>query len=88
MPITERKSLIDHISRLEGQLASIKKELRNEAPDCVRAGVTLRAASRSFSSLKCAFVACFLGAKFLTEKQAASAKASAEYQALLDLIRS
>lgn len=85
---SEFKPLIDHISRLEGQLSSIKKELQKEVPDCVRAGTTLRAASRSFSSLKYAFVACFLEKKFLTEKQAASAHVSTEYRALLDLIRS
>ncbi len=54
------KSLIHHISRLEGQLASIKKELAENKPDCQKAAATLKAASRSFTSLRQAFVACFL----------------------------
>ncbi len=82
------KPLIDHISRLEGQLASIKKELRSEDPDCLKAGTTLRAASRSFTSLKHAFVSCFLQKKFFTKQQASSLKDSPEYDALLNLIRS
>ncbi len=82
------KLLIDHISRLEGQLASIKKELQQESPDCLKAGTTLRAASRSLASLKYAFVSCFLPKKFFTKQQTASLKDSTEYKALLDLIRS
>ncbi len=88
MPSTDHKSLIDHISRLEGQLASIKKELQVESPDCLKAGVTLRAASRSFASLKYAFVSCFLRKKFFTKQQVSSLQGSPEYDALLNLIRS
>lgn len=88
MPNTDCKPLIDHISRLEGQLASIKKELQSQSPDCVKAGTTLRAASRSFASLKHAYVSCFLEKKFLTGKQASAVHDSPEYRALLDLIRS
>ena len=88
MPNTDCKPLIDHISRLEGQLASIKKELQAESPDCVKAGTTLRAASRSFASLKHAYVSCFLEKKFFTGKQASVLHESPEYNALLDLIRS
>lgn len=84
----DHKSLIDHISRLEGQLASIKKELQGESPDCLKAGTTLRAASRSFASLKHAFVSCFLQKKFFTKRQVSSLQDSPEYAALLDLIRS
>ncbi|NBS67552.1 hypothetical protein EBT31_01375 [bacterium] len=80
------KNLIDHISRLEGQLASIKKELREENPDCTKASATLKAASRSFGSLKQAFITCFLAKKFLSQKQANIANNSPEYLALLDLI--
>lgn len=82
------KPLIDHLSRLEGQLASIRKELQSTEPDCVRMSTTLRAASRSFGSLKHAFVSCFLATKILTPKQAASANSSDTYQSLLDLLRS
>ncbi len=85
---SSHKPLIDHLSRLEGQLASIKKELQSGDPDCVRMGTTLRAASRSFGSFKYAFVRCFLATKILTPKQAASASSSDTYQALLDLLRS
>lgn len=88
MPNTDRKFLIDHVSRLEGQLASIKKELQTESLDCLKAATTLRAASRSFASLKHAFVACFLQKKFFTKQQASSLQDSPEYDALLDLIRS
>lgn len=82
------KPLIDHISRLEGQLASIKKELQSDSPDCLKAGTTLRAASRSFASLKHAFVSCFLEKKFFSGKRASALHESPEYAALLDLIRS
>ncbi|MBP7134362.1 hypothetical protein KBA73_04055 [Patescibacteria group bacterium] len=88
MPNLDYKPLIDHISRLEGQLASVKKELQLESPDCLKAGTTLRAASRSFASLKYAFVTCFLEQKFFSRKQASSLHKSPEYMALLDLIRS
>ncbi len=88
MPSLDCKHLIDHISRLEGQLASIKRELQSDSPDCVKSGATLRAASRSFSSLKHAFVACFLEKTFFSPKQVSSAHDSPEYSALLDLIRS
>ncbi len=82
------KPLIDHLSRLEGQLASIKKELQSANPDCVRTSTTLRAASRSFASLKYAFVHCFLSKEVFTPKQAMETKASKTYQSLLDLLRS
>lgn len=88
MPHQDYKPLINHISRLEGQLASIKTELQVASPDCLKAGATLRAASRSFASLKYAFVSCFLQKKFFTKQQASSLKNSSEYDALLDLIRS
>ncbi len=88
MPHQDYKPLIDHISRLEGQLASIKRELQVASPDCLKAGATLRAASRSFASLKYAFVSCFLEKKFFTKQQVSSVQESPEYDALLDLIRS
>ncbi len=84
----DQKQLIHHISRLEGQLASIKRQLQSDTVDCVKAGETLRAASRSFSSLKHAFVGCFLEKKFFSKQQVAAVQDSPEYNALLDLIRS
>ena len=88
MKNSDYKPLIDHISRLEGQLASIKKELQEGSPDCVKSGTTLRAASRSFASLKHAFVSCFLQKKCFSGKQGSTLSDSPEYRALLDLIRS
>ncbi len=61
-------ALIHHISRLEGQLASIKKELASTKPDCKKASATLKAASRSFTSLRQSFVTCFLLTDFISKK--------------------
>jgi len=52
--------LINHISRLEGQLSRVKKELQTGAPDCVQASDTLLSASRSFAGLRMAFIEAFL----------------------------
>jgi DNA-binding FrmR family transcriptional regulator len=76
--------LIHHISRLEGQLASVKRELKETEPDCEKAARTLKAASRSFSTLRMSFVTCFLETKFLTKKQ----ESDDTYQALLQVINS
>lgn len=56
----EQKDIIDHISRLEGQLTAVKKELLNSEPDCVRASNTLLSASRSFAGLRQKFTESFL----------------------------
>lgn len=56
----ERKLIIDHISRLEGQLSAVKKELCLPEPDCVRASDTLLSASRSFAGLRQKFTESFL----------------------------
>jgi DNA-binding FrmR family transcriptional regulator len=77
-------ALIHHISRLEGQLASVKKELSKEKPDCEKASLTLKAASRSFSTLRMSFVTCFLEKKFLSPKQTIDST----YTALLQVINS
>ncbi len=77
-------ALIHHISRLEGQLASIKKELLTPKPDCEKAALTLKAASRSFSTLRMSFVSCFLEQKYLAKKPADDST----YQALLHVINS
>jgi DNA-binding FrmR family transcriptional regulator len=63
------KKLIDHISRLEGQLRSIKNELGQMEPDCEKAALTLKAASRSFSALRMSFVTCFLETKYISNKK-------------------
>jgi DNA-binding FrmR family transcriptional regulator len=56
----EQKAIVDHISRLEGQLAAVKKELCLSTPDCVRASETLLSASRSFAGLRQKFTEAFL----------------------------
>ena len=65
----DKQKLIHHISRLEGQLASLKRELENNQPDCAKAAHTLKASARSFSSLRMAFVSCFFKHKYLSEQQ-------------------
>ncbi len=52
--------LINHISRLEGQLSRVKKELQTATPDCVQASDTLLSASRSFAGLRMSFIEAFL----------------------------
>lgn len=80
----ETKKLVDHISRIEGQLAAIKKALQDPVPECEKAALTLKAASRSFSTLRMAFVACFLEHKYLSKKQ----DTDTTYQALINVINS
>jgi len=58
------KKLIDHISRLEGQLASVKRELQGDEINCSKTAKTILAASRSFATLKMNFIATFLESKF------------------------
>ncbi len=58
------KKIIDHISRLEGQLASIKRELQRNEIDCSKASKVLLAASRSFATLRLNFVKTFLATKY------------------------
>ena len=55
-----KKQIIDHISRLEGQLASVKCELHKDQVDCMRASTTLLSASRSFAGLRQKFTESFL----------------------------
>lgn len=85
MTMQDKKlKLIHHISRLEGQLASVKRELQESEPNCEKAALTLKAASRSFSTLRMAFVTCFLETKYLTKKQ----ESDETYKALLQVINS
>lgn len=90
MPKPDIKHLIDHMSRLEGQLASIKRELQHTQPNCTKAATTLRAASRSFDSFKRSFVDCFLQNTFPSIRRATShpsTHAHKAYDILIDLIR-
>jgi len=77
-----KKKLIHHISRLEGQLASIKKELALSEPNCEKAALTLKAASRSFSTLRMTFVSCFLEYKYFSRRH----KSDTTYKALIQVI--
>lgn len=77
--------LIRHISRIEGQLASVRRELMKEEPDCARASATIAAASRSFASARRAFVECFLGSEYLG---AVPKKLQAKYDALMRVVAS
>jgi len=56
----EQKRIIDHISRLQGQLASVKNELQQESVNCAKASTTLLSASRSFAGLRQKFTEAFL----------------------------
>ncbi|XKT74807.1 MAG: metal-sensing transcriptional repressor [Patescibacteria group bacterium UBA2163] len=82
----EYQDITNHISRLEGQIASVKRELGKTDPDCAKASRTLAAASRSFASLRRSFVECFLGKKYI--KPVSSKKQVSEYETLLNIINS
>lgn len=77
------KQLINHISRLEGQLRAVKAELSSGTPDCEKASTTLRAASRSFSSLRKSFIQCFLEKKYMSRDASLD---DSQYLSLLNLI--
>ncbi len=77
------KKLVDHISRLEGQLAAVKKELAQSSPDCDKASKTLLSASRSFATLREQFVSCFLDSYFESKTN----KKEKALTSLLTLIR-
>lgn len=62
-----KKNIINHISRLEGQLASVKKELQQDQVDCIKASTTLLSASRSFAGLRQKFTESFLMKHFVPE---------------------
>lgn len=80
----DTQKLIHHISRLEGQLASIKKELAQPKPDCEKTALTMKAASRSFSTLRMSFVSCFLEHTYLSKNQ----DSDPTYKALIQVINS
>ncbi len=62
---SSRKHIIDHVSRLQGQLSAIQEELSKAEPDCEKAAKTLLSASRSFAGLRESFVDTFLREKIL-----------------------
>lgn len=81
---SDKQKLIHHLSRLEGQLSSVKKELASAEPNCEKAALTLKAASRSFSTLRMAFVSCFLEHKYLSKEQ--DSDSDSTYKALIQVI--
>lgn len=81
----DRKKIIDHISRLEGQLASVKAELQQTEPDCAKASRTLQSASRSFAGLREQFVESFLLTHFIDAKRVTNRPL---FDQLLTLIKS
>ncbi len=79
----ERKIIVDHISRLEGQLASVKAELALDEPDCEKASRTLQSASRSFAGLREQFVETFLLTHFINKKKITNEKLFTQLIALI-----
>jgi DNA-binding FrmR family transcriptional regulator len=79
---SDKQKLIHHISRLEGQLSAIKRELAVAEPDCEKAALTLKAASRSFSTLRMSFVSCFLEHTYLVKTKSSDAV----YKSLIQVI--
>jgi DNA-binding FrmR family transcriptional regulator len=78
------KKIIDHISRLEGQLAMVKAELKKSEPDCDKASDTLFSASRSFASLRQKFTDVFLKRHFISS---VSLEDQARYEKLMALMK-
>ncbi len=78
-----RKKVIDHISRLEGQLASVKAELQKNEPNCEKASQTLQSAARSFAGLREQFVESFLLTHFIEEKKIKNQKLFTQLLALI-----
>lgn len=79
----DRKKIIDHISRLEGQLASVKNELKLDVPDCEKASKTLQSAARSFAGLREHFVETFLLTHFIDTKKKKNEKLFTQLIALI-----
>jgi DNA-binding FrmR family transcriptional regulator len=76
-----------HISRLQGQLESVKKELaRGEAAQCGKAARTLLSSLRSFEGLRTSFITLFLQERFLSKRTLSTAEKT-ELKDLLALIK-
>jgi DNA-binding FrmR family transcriptional regulator len=79
----QQEAIIRHISRLQGQLEGIKRELQQVNPDCEKTSKTLHAASRSFASVRQAFISCMLAKKFMKP----GAAMTTEFTSLMDTIK-
>lgn len=77
--------MVSHITRLQGQLEAVRRELEKDQPDCEQASKTLHSASRSFAGLREEFVESFLREHFLDMKKASKDEAS--FSNLLTLIK-
>ncbi len=80
----DTKEIVDHISRLEGQLASVKKELMEHDVDCLRASTTLLSAARSFAGLRQKFTEAFLRKHFVGK---VAARDTEKFEKLVALIK-
>jgi DNA-binding FrmR family transcriptional regulator len=81
-----RVALVNHISRIEGQLAAIKRELSKASPDCEKASNMVCASSRSFASLRRGFVQCFLEENNFIKNVAGAHRTT--YESLLRVVHS
>lgn len=79
------KELVPHISRLEGQLASLKRKIEAEesCSDIVRLALS---ASKSFDSLKSKLVEGYVKLELLNGKDIKSSQ-SGDFNELLKLIK-
>lgn len=81
------KNLTDHITRLQGQLESVKRELaRGESADCGKASRTLLSSLRSFEGLRIGFTTHFLEDRYLA-KRANPGTHKSDLKDLLSLIK-
>ena len=80
----DKQQIINHIKRLEGQLASVRTQLESEHVDCVRASTTLLSAARSFAGLREVFIELFLLKYFVPE---VACKDQDKFNKLLSLIK-
>ena len=78
------KEIADHISRLEGQLKSLKNKV-TDASSCEDVVHITLSTSKSFDSLKAKLVEGILRQKFLKKQTASSNK---ELESLLKIIKS
>jgi len=81
---SDTKELVNHISRLEGQLASVKSELIKHDVDCLRASTTLLSAARSFAGLRQKFTEAFLRKHFVGN---VATRDTEKFEKLIALIR-
>lgn len=77
-----KKQIISHIKRLEGQLRAVRDAIQDEGFDCQKANQTLFAASRSFATLRQDFIKFYLD--ICTKNRFSK---NTNYQSVLNLIK-